>query len=257
MGPSGSAGLSRFPQLRARPTRDCPSTRTLTNLTFSSCPVLKISFLFWYRMAESGAEKRLLRVRWEAKYTASSGTDPRIEGLFARIERWTNTVDPADTFWGSISKDNITTFYGKTAESRIADPADAARIFSWLTCQSYDDKGNAIVYRYAEENSDGIDLSQAHEKNRTPSIRTTNRYLKHIRYGNRQPNRDPDWNATDPVLLPASTWMLEVVFDYGDNDLESPLPEEPDKRWPVPKRSIFHRTGQASKFGPIAYASES
>jgi len=24
---------------------------------------------------------------------------PRIEGLFARIERWTNRADPADTFW--------------------------------------------------------------------------------------------------------------------------------------------------------------
>ena len=33
---------------------------------------------------------------------------PRIEGLFARIERWTNQADPTDTFWRSISKDNIT-----------------------------------------------------------------------------------------------------------------------------------------------------
>jgi len=57
---------------------------------------------------------------------------PRIEGLFARIERWTNQSHPTDTFWRSISKDNITTFYGKSAESRIADPADPSRIFSWL-----------------------------------------------------------------------------------------------------------------------------
>jgi hypothetical protein len=34
---------------------------------------------------------------------------PRIEGLFARIERWTNQAQPEDTFWRSISKDNITT----------------------------------------------------------------------------------------------------------------------------------------------------
>src|SRR5262245_31269268 len=64
---------------------------------------------------------------------------PRIEGLFARIERWTNQKDPAETFWRSISKDNITTWYGKTADSRIADPADQSRIFSWLICQSHDD----------------------------------------------------------------------------------------------------------------------
>jgi hypothetical protein len=57
---------------------------------------------------------------------------PRIEGLFARIERWINPDDPQDAFWRSISKDNITTWYGKTSESRIADPADPSRIFSWL-----------------------------------------------------------------------------------------------------------------------------
>jgi hypothetical protein len=70
---------------------------------------------------------------------------PRIEGLFARLERWTNIGDRADSFWRSISKDNITTWYGTTPESRVADPADPARIFSWLICQSYDDKGNAIL----------------------------------------------------------------------------------------------------------------
>src|SRR5206468_8416030 len=47
---------------------------------------------------------------------------PRIEGLFARIERWTNITDPTDVSWRSISKDNITTWYGKTPESRIVDP---------------------------------------------------------------------------------------------------------------------------------------
>src|SRR5262249_10293830 len=67
---------------------------------------------------------------------------PRIEGLFARIERWVNTAVASDTFWRSISKDNITTWYGRTAESRVADPADPARIFSWLICERYDDKGN-------------------------------------------------------------------------------------------------------------------
>src|SRR5262249_55829529 len=39
---------------------------------------------------------------------------PRIEGLFARIERWTNMADSTNVFWRSISKDNITTWYGKT-----------------------------------------------------------------------------------------------------------------------------------------------
>jgi virulence plasmid B protein len=129
---------------------------------------------------------------------------PRIEGLFARIERWTNQSDPKDAFWRSISKDNITTWYGKTNESRIADPADPSHIFSWLICQSYDDKGNAIIYEYAEENSDNIDRALANERNR---LRTANRYLKHIKYGNRTPNRDPNtWQASDPVQLPNDIW---------------------------------------------------
>ena len=89
---------------------------------------------------------------------------PRIEGLFARIERWTSQVDPFDSFWRSISRDNITTWYGRTAESRVADPNDPTRIFTWLICESSDDKGNVIVYRYKAENSENVVLSQVHVK---------------------------------------------------------------------------------------------
>ena len=149
---------------------------------------------------------------------------PRLEGLFARIERWTSQTDPADVFWRSISTDNITTFYGKSAESRIFDPDNAQRIFSWLICHSYDDKGNAIVYAYTQENEQGIDRTQANERNRT---RTANRYIKRIQYGNRAPNRDAAWNATDPSLLPDSAWMFEAVFDYGEGHYQ-PLAADAD-----------------------------
>ena len=71
---------------------------------------------------------------------------PRIEGLFARIERCMNQRKPCDVFWRSISRDNVVTIYGNTVESRIKDPADASRVFSWLICQSYDDKGNGVIY---------------------------------------------------------------------------------------------------------------
>jgi len=155
---------------------------------------------------------------------------PRIEGLFARIERWTNEADPSDTFWRSISRDNITTFYGRTKESRIADPDDPTRIFSWLICQSYDDKGNAIVYEYAAENDDHVDRTKVNERNR---LRTANRYLKRIKYGNRVPNRDATtWQTTDPTSLPDDTWMFEVVFDYGEHDKETPTPAE-SQTWPA------------------------
>jgi Salmonella virulence plasmid 65kDa B protein len=98
---------------------------------------------------------------------------PRIEGLFARIERWTRQSD-GDTYWRSISKENVTTFYGETLESRIADPEDPTKVFSWLICQSQDDKGYAIVYSYAAEDSVNVDLSQANERNRLALSRSVN-----------------------------------------------------------------------------------
>jgi hypothetical protein len=139
---------------------------------------------------------------------------PRIEGMFARIERWTK-VATGEIHWRSITRDNVTTLYGKNNDSRIFDPGDPSptnptRIFSWLICQSYDDKGNAIVYEYAAENAEKLDRGQANERNR---VRTANRYLKCIKYGNRvsrliQPN------------LTLATWMFEVVFDYDEAHYE-------------------------------------
>ena len=46
---------------------------------------------------------------------------PRIEGLFARIERWRND-GTGKNYWRAITKDNIPTIYGDTDDSRIADP---------------------------------------------------------------------------------------------------------------------------------------
>ncbi len=145
---------------------------------------------------------------------------PRIEGLFARIERWVRQSD-GDTHWRSITRDNITVFYGRTPESRIADPADPTRVFSWLVCSSYDDKGNAILYEYVPEDSDrifennqGQSSALAHERNRTDTSRSANRYLKRVRYGNAVPNRDGTGKVIDPATL--TDWLFDLVFDYDD-----------------------------------------
>jgi RHS repeat-associated protein len=147
---------------------------------------------------------------------------PRIEGLFARIERWVNVSDAQDTFWRSISKDNITTWYGKTKESRIFDPSDPTRIFAWLICESYDDKGNVITYQYKPEDSSNVDLSQANERNRSDVTRSSQRYIKHISYGNRTPYF-PDLTGNKPRALPTD-WCFELVFDYGEHDRAVPIP---------------------------------
>jgi hypothetical protein len=87
-----------------------------------------------------------------------------------------------------------------------------------LICQSYDDKGNAIVYEYVAENDDNVDHSHVNERNRA---RTANRYLKYIRYGNRQPLLiDTTQPSFRQAHVPASDfggagWM-SVMFDYGE-----------------------------------------
>jgi RHS repeat-associated protein len=136
---------------------------------------------------------------------------PRVESLFARIERWTDRAT-GEIHWRSITRDNVTTLYGKDTNSRICDPAAGhpPRIFSWLVCENYDDKGNAIVYEYVPENDDNVDQTQASERNR---VRTANRYLKRIKYGNRVSRLiQPD--------LTQMAWMFEVVFDYDEGHYE-------------------------------------
>jgi RHS repeat-associated protein len=150
---------------------------------------------------------------------------PRIEGLFARIERWTNQCT-GRIHWRSITKDNITTLYGERGNSSIADPEDTSRIFSWLICESYDDKGNSIIYDYKAEDSVNVDLSQPQERNRTELSRSSNRYIKRIRYGNRRPRQiDEDFSQSTDMCF-------EVIFDYGEHDLAAPTPRE-DIPWPA------------------------
>ncbi len=176
---------------------------------------------------------------------------PRIEGLFARIERWRD-ADSGETHWRSITSGNVTTIYGATTASRIADPADPARVFSWLICASHDDTGNAAVYDYLAEDSAGVDTTLASERNRTDRSRSAGRYPKRIRYGNRVP-----WPADADSAERAGAeragaeragaeragaerggtgqasggWMFEVVFDYGDHEGHAPRPE-PTRAWP-------------------------
>ena len=155
---------------------------------------------------------------------------PRIEGLFAHLERWTNQADPTDVFWRSISKENVATFYGKTSESRIADPSDASKIFSWLICESYDDKGNAIQYKYKPEDGNLPEPLPANERNRS---RLAQRYLKHIKYGNQTPHKPNE------DLDQRKDWLFEVVFDYGDHDADESKTQR-HRHVALQKRSIFN-----------------
>jgi len=144
---------------------------------------------------------------------------PRVEGSFARIERWTELAT-GETHWRTISSENLVTLFGRTAESRIADPGDASRVFTWLPCETYDDCGNAVVYSYAAENASGVDLGAANERNRE---RRAHRYPERIRYGNRVSFLAGDGSRPrfpTAAQIDGAGWMFEVVFDYGGEHLE-------------------------------------
>ena len=107
-------------------------------------------------------------------------------------------------------------------------------MFSWLICESYDGKGNAVVYRYARENDDGIDLTRTSERDRT---RSANRYLKRVQYGNRRPllidPTRPSFRAphVPPPDLDDAGWMFEVVFDYGQQHYGDEQADDEGRVW--------------------------
>jgi RHS repeat-associated protein len=137
---------------------------------------------------------------------------PRIEGLFARIERWQNQAT-GEVFWKSTSKDNVSSFYGRSTNGRIANPEDPKQVFQWLLEESYDDKGNSIRYEYKQEDIANVSPSP-HEANRLEgSSGFANRYIKRIKYGSASPSDK-------------TAYLFAVVFDYGEHDADNPIPVE-------------------------------
>lgn len=183
----------------------------------------------------SGAEDLVMDMEHEQDSPVAGYTihryRPRVEGLFARIERWTRQAD-GDMHWRSITRGNVLTVYGLDASSRIADPSDPSRVFSWLICETRDDKGNAVQYEYKPEDGTGVNLAHAHERNRgglDDPRRTANRYIKSIRYGNRKPLLEVGKNRplfVSADLMDQAGWMFEAVFDYGEHDSDSPTPAD-------------------------------
>lgn len=144
---------------------------------------------------------------------------PRIEGSFVRIEKWQH-ADTGETHWRTISPSNAHTIYGLTTESRISDPADDMKVYEWLICRSFDDKGNIILYNYKKEDFAGIN-KKLNENNRIGKC--TQLYLKKVNYGNKKA-----WYLNDPI--PAEKdFMFSLVFDYGEHDAALHIPLDIDK----------------------------
>lgn len=143
---------------------------------------------------------------------------PRIEGSFARIEKWKNNSN-GDTHWRTITSNNIHSYYGLTSESRISDPQDETRVFEWFLCRTHDDKGNITIYHYKKEDFADIPENLS-EKNRINNC--TQIYIKKIVYGNKQP-----YYLGDAVPV-ENDFMFKVVFDYGEHDTATEIPKDID-----------------------------
>ena len=136
---------------------------------------------------------------------------PRIEGLFARIERW-YAKNGNEIKWKITTRENATTLFGWTADARISDSVDSSKIFEWLPEFVFDDKGNCAQYMYKKEDGIGFDDSLLHNRNRLKAgkINYTNLYLEKVHYGNKDP-----YKQFGDAFPNASDYFFRTVFDYG------------------------------------------
>lgn len=169
---------------------------------------------------------RTEKVAWDTQALSFLVTSyrPRVEGLFARIERWQQTEITSPSilsgdFWRITTKDNVTNLYGRTPQAILADPTDSKKIFQWFLELTYDAKGNYIHYEYKAE--DGLGVKQEpYEHNRERH----QRYLKRIRYGNLTPFQPSVSGAAERLLTtpaspssPDQDCFFLIVFDYGEH----------------------------------------
>ena len=147
---------------------------------------------------------------------------PRTEGMFAKIELWRDPVS-GDSFWKTVSKENVASVYGQSEDAKISDTADQTRIYRWLIEKSWDAKGNKILYQYKQENHDNVpdDVFNAGHND------TANRYIQSIKYGN--------FACSEEGGKTGEKYAFEVVFDYGEYNIDVNNPDQytPVKAWDV------------------------
>lgn len=143
---------------------------------------------------------------------------PRIEGSFSLIQHYIKS-DQSESYWKITTNDEVTTVYGRSPETRIADIQSPSHIFEWLIESSIDSKGNTILYGYKQENDDGIEPKMSWEMDRA----NTKKYITNIQYGNYFSGQD-------------EKFAFEIIFDYGEYDIEqlekgNKNPYIPSKQW--------------------------
>jgi RHS repeat-associated protein len=150
---------------------------------------------------------------------------PRVEGLFARIERWERIAGGtaaglSDVFWRVTSVDNVTSYYGRTPQATLANPEVPAQVFEWYLELSCEPRGNYIRYEYKAEDGEGVP-AEIFEGRR----RHHQRYVKRIRYGNLAPFAADAPGAVERLITRPATddeHLFLVVFDYGEHGDRDP-----------------------------------
>ncbi len=142
---------------------------------------------------------------------------PRVEGLFARVERWTNLAT-GQVHWRSITADNVTSLFGLSRSAQVADPKNSAHVFRWRLEATFDTFGHVTYYQYKPEDLAGVSASDLAEASRF-ACPPANAYLKSVSYGNRMPlaTRSPSIDT-----IAALSFLFVVVFDYGEHTTDLP-----------------------------------
>lgn len=166
---------------------------------------------------------------------------PRVEGAFDLIEHWSlidQPQDPADPhynpagFWLIHGADGSLNCYGKTEDSRRADPNDKTRVGVWMIKESLNIRGEHVAYEYKMED----------EAPSAPQFRDyrAQRYLHKVLYGNAEASTDLySWGATGWEDV---HWHFHLVFDYGERsaDLAQIPPYDPINVWQVRSDSFWN-----------------
>lgn len=139
---------------------------------------------------------------------------PRIEGSFFKIERWTRIAD-GDIHWRVTDTNNVTSILGESNEARIYDSLNPSKIAEWKIERKYDSLGNCIQYNYFRENTTNVNNGPA-EYNRLNNGTAFNQlYPRSIQYGNSVMYNTAEWAN--------NKWYFEVIFNYGEDDSTYPI----------------------------------
>src|SRR5579885_1811381 len=134
---------------------------------------------------------------------------PKMENAFSGIELWTDTTTLL-SYWKVISRDNITTCYGLSTDSRIADPDEPTHIFQWYITEQVNSLGDKVLYKYKRENLENVSATIFEVNHRS----SANIYIERIIYGN--------YFVADSTDELQERFALEMVFDYGEYDYTHP-----------------------------------